>query len=105
LRLTKSRSLLLSKTFNQDYFASAKDLALRFTGKWKLNRFTGKYKTVSPKPVFRGVARYPSNFRISRQLLEFYKRYMNLPNWVFELYENCIKFNYRIKTYHYKTRD
>jgi len=105
LRLTKSRSLELSKEFNQDYWAEAKDLALRFTGKWKVNRFTGEYKTISKKPTFKGVARFPSNFRISRQLLEFYKRYMNLPQWVYDLYDNCTKFNYRIKTYHYKTRD
>jgi len=106
LRITKSRSLQLTKEFgNQDYWAEAKDLALRFTSKWKVSRFNKIYTPVSFKPRFLGVARYPANFRISRQLLEFYKRYMKLPQWVYELYDNCEKYNYRIKTYHYKTRD
>jgi len=106
LRITKARSVKLSKSFgDQDYWAEAKDLVLRFTSKWKVNRFTGKYISVSPKPKFKGIARYPSNYRISRQLLEFYKLYMGLPQWVYELYDNCTKYNFRIKTYHYKTRD
>lgn len=105
LHITKSRVLETSRLLGeQDYWNEAKDLALRVSSKWSVNRF-GNYKIVSERPRFKGVAKYPDSYRISNQHLEFYYKFMGLPKWVYELYENCHKFNHRIKTYHYKTRD
>jgi hypothetical protein len=105
LKITKSRVLETSKDLGlQDYWTEAKDLTLRVSAKWKVRLFRIR-KIVSKKPKFKGLIREPNQYRISKNHLEFYRKYMNLPDWVYELYNDCVKLDYRIKMYHYKTRD
>ena len=105
LKHTKVNALITSKTIGkQDYWTEAKDLTLRCSAKWK-TRFLRKRKIVSNKPVFKMVLRLPNKYRISQNHLEFYLKYMNLPQWVYDLYSDCDKKDLRIKMYHYKTRD
>ena len=121
LHTAKARVLELSKKLgNQDYFTEGKDLTLRISAKWKI-RFLRKRKIVSEKPKFKGLIKTPDNlikkpnkflnsqnidkYVISKNHLEFYKRYMDLPNWVCELYSDCDARDLKIKNYHYKTRD
>lgn len=104
LHVTKARVLKTTKTIGkQDYWTISKDLTLRISRKTQ-KTFYGR-KVISDKPKFKGVAKFPSVYRISNQHLEFYHKYMDLPDWVYNLYDNCEKFNYAIKIYHYKTRN
>ncbi len=105
LNITKARTLETTKNMGkaQDYWTSQKDLTLRVSEKWKVRKILG-YKIVSERPTFKGLAKYPNQYRISNQHLTFYKKYLGLPDWVFKLYDDCDKYNYRIKIYHYKTR-
>lgn len=102
LKYTKVRALEMSKELGQDFWTEAKDLTLRIAPKWNKKR-----EEISGKPKFLGVARRPDpdTIRISSKHLEFYKKYMGLPNWVYELYSNCDKKELKFKVYHYKTRD
>lgn len=104
---TKARAVETSKKLgNQDYWTSQNDLALRVSAKWQIRRFKRERLVVSEKPKFKGVMKEPNfEYRISNKHLEFYRKYMDLPNWVFKLYDNCDKKDLRIKVYHYKTRD
>ena len=104
LGITKKRTLETSKALGQDYWTEAKDLTLRCSAKWKPRRFRN-YKTISNKPKFKGLVKFPNKYTISKKHLEFYFKYMGLPLWVYNLYSDCIKKDYRIKNYHYKTRD
>ena len=105
VHVAKARVLQTTKNLGlQDYWTTAKDLTLRVSDKWRVSIF-GKYHIVSEKPKFKGVCRYPNRYRISEKHLEFFKLYMGLPEWVYNLYDDCDKRNYRIKLYHYKTRD
>jgi len=105
LNFTKANAIKTSKEIgNQDYWTEAKDLTLRVSAKWK-TRFLRKRKIKSNKPRFKMILRLPNNYRISQNHLEFYLKYMNLPQWVYDLYSNCDKKDLRIKMYHYKTRD
>ena len=105
LKHTKVNVLITSKKIGrQDYWTEAKDLTLRVSAKWKL-RFLRKRKIVSQKPKFKMVLKLPNKYRISQNHLEFYLKYMNLPQWVYDLYSDCDKKDLRIKMYHYKTRD
>ena len=106
LKITKARVLQTSKELGvQDYWTEAKDLTLRVSAKWRIRNFSKVFKIISKKPKFKGLIRVPNNYRISKNHLEFYRKYMNLPNWVYEMYSDCEKLDYRIKLYHYKTRD
>jgi len=100
----RARCIELTKKLDkQDYWTSAKDLTLRVSEKWKPTLF-GNYRIVSERPRFKGVCRNPNAYIISNKHLEFYRDFMNLPDWVYHLYDDCDKRNYRIKIYHYKTR-
>ena len=107
LNITKSRALGVSKGFqNQDYWNEAKDLTLRVSAKWRVRKFHSNFrKTISEKPKFKGLCKLPNDYTISKNHLEFYKNYMELPQWVYDLYNTCTKKDYKIKIYHYKTRD
>ena len=121
LHATKARVLKTSKSLDsQDYWSEGKDLTLRVSAKWKL-RFLRKRKIASEKPKFKGLIKTPDNliktdnkflnsknpdkYVISKNHLEFYRKYMDLPDWVYELYADCDMRDLRIKNYHYKTRD
>jgi hypothetical protein len=121
IHVAKARVLELSKSLEgQDYWTEGKDLTLRISAKWKL-RFLRKRKTISKKPKFKGLIKSPDNlintpnvflnsknpnkYVISKNHLEFYRKYMDLPDWVYELYADCDMRDLRIKNYHYKTRD
>lgn len=118
---SKARALETSKKLKkQDYWCEGKDMTLRVSAKWKL-RFLRKRKIVSKKPKFKGLIKTPDNliktqnkflnssnpskYVISKKHLEFYWKYMDLPDWVYELYSDCDMRDLRIKNYHYKTRD
>lgn len=121
LHVAKARVLETSKDLGlQDYWTEAKDLTLRVSAKWKLRPFR-KRKIVSKKPKFKGLIKTPDNlikkpnkflnssnpdkYVISKNHLEFYRKYMDLPDWVYEMYADCDMRDLRIKNYHYKTRD
>lgn len=105
LRYTKSRAVKTSKDLGkQDYWTEAKDLTLRIAPKWKLKRFK-KRQIVSKKPEFLGILRSPDKNIISGKHLDFYFRFMNLPEKIYNLYQDCDLREYKIKIYHYKTRD
>lgn len=105
LNITKARVLKLTKNLKtQDYWTSQKDLTLRVSEKWKPRLFRS-YKVVSDRPSFKGVSKFPNKYRISKQHLDFYRKFMGLPDWVYNLYNDCDKRDYKIKLYHYKTRD
>lgn len=104
LNITKARALKLTRGLKtQDYWTSQKDLTLRVSEKWKTRLFRG-YKVVSPRPQFLGLPRPPNKYRISKKHLEFFKKNMNLPEWVYDLYSECDQRDYRTRIYHYKTR-
>lgn len=106
LKYTKVKAIETSKALRQqDYWSEQKDLTLRVAPKWKKSKITKKYKVISKKPKFRGLIKKPNKYRISEKHLEFYYKYMNLPKWVYDLYHDCKKFDYKIRIYHYKTRD
>lgn len=104
---TKARAIETSKDLGfQDYWTSQTDLTLRVSAKWQVKRFKRNRLIVSEKPKFKGVLKGPNfEYRISKNHLEFYRKYMDLPNWVYELYSECDKKDLRIKIYHYKTRE
>jgi len=105
LRYTKTKAIETSKDLGkQDYWTEAKDLTLRIAPKWKQNRFK-KRQIISKKPKFRGIIKNPTDYIISEKHLEFYLKFMNLPQWVYDKYGHCDKRDYKIKLYHYKTRD
>lgn len=103
---TKARVLETSKELGfQDYWTEALDLTLRVSAKWQCRKFK-KREIVSDKPKFKGVLKEVNfGYRISKKHLDFYRKYMDLPNWVYKLYNDCDKKDYKIKVYHYKTRD
>lgn len=104
LNITKARVLETTKRLGkQDYWTEGKDLTLRVSPKWKPT-YLG-YKIISEKPVFKGLSKFPTKYRISFKHLEFYRKYMDLPDWVYNCYKECEMFDYKIKIYHYKTRD
>ena len=112
LRITKTRAFQKSKEFlNQDYWTKFHYLTLRVSGKWKtkfLKIFPRKkYKVMSPKPVFFGLIKEPRRgIKISGKHLEFYKKHMDLPTWVWKKYiENCNVYNLDINLYHYATKE
>lgn len=106
LNRTKSLSLKLTKELgNQDYWTTSKDLTLRIAEKWKIRRFRRKRKIISDRPRFKGLVKPPNKYKISNKHLEFYFKYMGLPKWVYEKYNDCDKKDYAIKIYHYKTRE
>ena len=104
---TKARAVETSKDLGlQDYWTSQTDLTLRVSAKWQVKRFKRNRLIVSEKPKFKGVLKEPNfEYRISKNHLEFYKKYMDLPNWIYKLYDKCDKKDLRIKIYHYKTRE
>lgn len=105
LKYTKTKAIETSKALgNQDYWTEAKDLTLRVSAKWK-RTFFNSHKIISKKPKFKGLIKSPEDYIISKKHLEFYRKYMNLPKWVYDLYNSCDKRDYKIKVYHYKTRD
>lgn len=105
LRYTKTKAIETSKDLGkQDYWTEAKDLTLRIAPKWKVNHFK-KRQIISKKPKFRGIIKNPTDYIISEKHLEFYLKFMDLPEWVYNKYDACDKRDYKIKLYHYKTRD
>jgi len=103
-KITKARAVELSKKLgNQDYWTTGKNLVLRVSEKWK--GFKVKRKIMSPRPEFMGFIKRPKGFRISNNHLEFYRKFLDLPDWVYNSYNNCDKYNYKIGITHYKTRD
>ena len=105
LRYTKTKTIETSKDLGkQDYWTEAKDLTLRIAPKWKESRFKKRH-IISKKPKFRGLIKIPTDYIISEKHLEFYHNFMNLPEWVYNKYNACDKRDYKIKIYHYKTRD
>ena len=105
LRYTKSRAVKMSKDLGkQDYWTEAKDLTLRVSPKWKVN-FLKKRRIISKKPEFLGILKSPDKNIVSKKHLEFYFRFMNLPEEIYNLYQDCDLREYKIKIYHYKTRD
>ena len=105
LRYTKTKVIETSKHLGkQDYWSEGKDLTLRIAPKWKVKRFK-KRQIISKKPKFRGIIKNPTDYIISKKHLEFYLKFMNLPKWVYDKYDACDKRDYKIKLYHYKTRD
>jgi len=106
LRITKSRAVETSKILgHQDYWTEAKDLTLRISDKWKIKKFSKNRIKVSKKPKFLALIKKPNNYIISEKHLEFYYKFMGLPLWVYNKYNSCDKRDYKIKIYHYKTRD
>jgi len=106
LRITKSRAIETSKMLGkQDYWTQARDLTLRVSAKWKTKRFSKTYETISKKPRFSRLLKDPNNYIISEKHLEFYFKYMKLPERIYDKYSNCDKRDYELKIYHYKTRD
>ena len=103
----KARVLETSKDLElQDYWTSQTDLTLRVSAKWQVKRFKKNRIVVSEKPKFKGIVKEPNfEYRISKNHLKFYHKYMDLPNWVYKLYDKCDKKDLKIKIYHYKTRD
>ena len=105
LRYTKSRAVQTSKELGkQDYWTEAKDLTLRVSPKWKI-KLLKKRQIISKKPKFLGIVKSPDKNIISGKHLEFYFKYMDLPEKIYNLYQDCDIRNYKIKVYHYKTRD
>lgn len=121
LRKAKKGVLETSKALEgQDYWTEGKDLTLRVSAKWKVRLFRNR-KIVSKKPKFKGLIKSPDNliktkntflnsknpskYVISKKHLEFYRKYMDLPDWVYEQYLACDMRDLKIKNYHYKTRD
>ena len=121
LHKAKANVLETSKALEgQDYWTEGKDLTLRVSAKWKIKLFR-KRKIVSEKPKFKGLIKSPDNliktensflnsknpskYVVSKKHLEFYRKYMGLPDWVYEQYLDCDMRDLRIKNYHYKTRD
>lgn len=103
--LTKARATKLSLDLgNQDYWTTGKNLVLRVSSKWRV-RYFGRREVRSSKPEFLGVAKKPIGFTISKNHLEFYKKNMDLPDWVYELYNDCEKKDLEFGITHYKTRD
>jgi hypothetical protein len=102
LRYTKTKAIETSKFFgNQDYFTTAKDLTLRVSPKWEVKR--KKRVEISKKPKFKGLIKSPGKNIISGKHLDFYYKYMDLPEWVYDQYLDCDLRDYNIKVYHYKT--
>lgn len=105
LRYTKTKAIETSKDLGkQDYWTEAKDLTLRIAPKWKEKRFKNRV-IISKMPKFRGIIKNPTDYIISEKHLEFYLKFMDLPEWVYNKYDACDKRDYKIKLYHYKTRD
>jgi len=105
LRYTKSKAVETSKELgNQDYWTEAKDLTLRVSPKWKLRKFR-KRKVISCKPRFFIQVKKPNGYIVSNKHVEFYFKYMNLPETIYNEYQECILKDYSIRVYHYKTRD
>jgi len=119
---TKARALITSKMIGgQNYWSERKDLTLRVSPKWKPRWYSKWHKNVSKKPQFKMIVKKPANntfnskifennpnlyhYRISEKHLEFYHKFMGLPDEIYELYRECEKYNYAIKLYNYKTRD
>lgn len=100
LRTTKARVIETSKVLGQDYWTEGKDLTLRVSAKWDT-----EYSEVSDKPRFKGLIRGANELRISIRHLEFYIKYMDLPQWVVKEYADATYMDLGIKIYHYKTRD
>jgi len=99
---TKARAIQTSKELGkQDYWTVGKDLTLRVAPKWKLDT----REVISNKPKFLGVLKKPNQYIVSGKHLDFYKKYMGLPEWVYNRYLDCDRRDYSIKIYHYKTRD
>ncbi|MFX1501179.1 MAG: hypothetical protein ACFFDH_09480 [Promethearchaeota archaeon] len=104
--ITKARAIQLTKELDQqDYWCSLKDLTLRVAPKWKNKTFKKHYQKVSKKPKFKGLIKEPNKYIISNKHLEFYYKFMNLPEWVYNKYLDCDKRDYKIKIVNYKTRD
>ncbi len=106
LNYTKAKAIKTSKDLGkQDYWTEAKDLTLRISDKWGFTKILKKRFSISKKPKFKGILKNPNNYIISNRHLEFYHNYMGLPDWVYYRYKDCDKRDYKIKIYHYKTRD
>ena len=104
--ITKARALHTTKVLEkQDYWCRLKDLTLRIAPKWKVSRFKKYYQIISKKPKFRGIIKEPNKYIISENHLNFYYKYMDLPEWVYEKYLDCDMRNYKIQIVNYKTRD
>jgi hypothetical protein len=101
LYIPKANSLMLSKAFNQDYWSRFMDLTLRISDKFTRWR----RKTKSSKPVFVELTSPPLFDRpISAGHLEYYRKYMGLPNRVYDLYSKCPQIPTVIQLHFYKTR-
>ena len=108
LRVTKARAIKLSKDLlDQDYFTKRQYLTLRISEKWKNKKFRKKYAVISDRPKFFGLLKEPAaeNLMISEKHLEFYKDNLALPDFVYEKYEKCRKFDLGIELHHFTTRD
>lgn len=103
LRYTKTKVLEISKQLNQDYWTEGRDLTLRVASKWEVKK--NQRKTISEKPKFYAFLKAPYKHIISKKHLEFYHDYMDLPEDVYEAYSECDMRDYKIKIYHYITRD
>lgn len=122
LYLSKARAIKKSKELlSQDYWTKRSYLTLRISQKWRRNIWnkmgiTWKYKTISDKPIFKGVARLPElvnqalfpNIKIlgSKKHLDFYHDFLELPNWVYQQYLNNFEMlDLDIELHHYPTKD
>jgi len=106
MRRTKAKALECCKLLGeQDYWCSKQDLTLRVSPKWKPRKFHKMHEIVSKRPKFKAIAKKPNKYRISKNHLDFYRKFMKLPEEVYHLYDDCEKFDYKIKIYNYKTRD
>ena len=106
--ITKAKVLETTKLLNenQDYFPYQKELTLRVSGKWQKKKLSKKRKTISKKPKFARLLKLPNKDNIiSKTHLDFYFKWMSLPEDIYNLYKKCEMRDYDITISHYKTRD
>lgn len=97
---------------NQDYGAGTfnkeeekRDLTMRISPKWKNRFWTWRHKVISDAPIFKMVVKKPNKYRISKKHLELFKERCNLPEEVYQLYDDCQKLDFEIKLFSYLTGD
>lgn len=105
-RAPKARAVEMSKTLgDQDYWTTGTNLVLRVSPKWRVYKYSKLRYIVSEKPKFLHFYKKPNSYIISNGHLEFYHKFMGLPDWVYYHYSQCDKRDYQISITHYKTRD
>lgn len=107
--ISKANVLKTTKLLNetQDYFPYQKELTLRVSGKYKRKRLSKTHKIISKKPKFLLFFKEPNKCsKISKNHLEFYFKWLNLPKKIYEYYlKYCDLKKYDITMSHYRTGD